>query len=184
MEPPPFLEIGELLRSLHDAGVLYVVTGSVAAMAYGVPAIPRDLDIAPDLETGNLERLARILRHLGAKPKYDPNWSGGLSHEQCASWVPDPTDVSTLDHRLVTPHGEVDVVPLKSGSFADLGARAIGGIAFGVPVRIAHLEHLILQCQQWNRERDRRRLRQLLEARVRLEREGLPADITERLTTR
>lgn len=41
------LDQAAILRDLEAAGVRYVVTGSVAAAAYGVPVEPRDFDIAP-----------------------------------------------------------------------------------------------------------------------------------------
>ena len=50
------LNLTSIVRDLGAAGVRYVLTGSVAAVAYGAPVEPRDLDIAPDLEPENLVR--------------------------------------------------------------------------------------------------------------------------------
>jgi hypothetical protein len=44
-----------MLRALRSADVRFILTGSVAALAYGVAVEPNDLDIAPDLTAENLD---------------------------------------------------------------------------------------------------------------------------------
>jgi hypothetical protein len=51
-------DLTTLIRSLHEAGVNYVLTGSAAAMLHGVGLVPGDLDITPALDIDNLTRLA------------------------------------------------------------------------------------------------------------------------------
>ena len=70
------LDARALLERLERHRVRHVLGGSVAAMAYGVDLVPGDLDIVPELEPSNLERLGTLLRELGAKPKYVPRWAG------------------------------------------------------------------------------------------------------------
>ena len=48
---PP--DLAALLAALDATGVLYLVTGSVAALLHGVPLKPGDLDVTPALATGN-----------------------------------------------------------------------------------------------------------------------------------
>lgn len=63
-DPP---QVMALLDVLDRHGVLYVVTGSVAALLHGVPLEPGDLDVMPALDRANLDRLARALDELGAR---------------------------------------------------------------------------------------------------------------------
>ena len=121
----PRLEVEPLLRALARNRVEFVITGSVAALAYGVELVPGDLDIAPALAGANLARLADLLRELGAKPRYDPAWREGPSLEDCSKWVADTADERNLDHRFVTPHGDFDVVPRLAGTHEHLVARAV-----------------------------------------------------------
>src|SRR3989442_763005 len=60
-----------MVNDLSAAGVRYVLTGSVAAAAYGVPVEPRDLHIAPPLDPENLARLARLPPRRSAHPVPD-----------------------------------------------------------------------------------------------------------------
>lgn len=62
-QPPA---VARLLAVLDSHDVLYVVTGSSAALLHGVALTPGHLDVTPALDTGNLERLARALVELDA----------------------------------------------------------------------------------------------------------------------
>src|SRR5215208_6151389 len=55
-----------LLRALHEAGVRHIIIGGFALNAHGVIRPSRDLDIVPDPDPANLERLAALLADLGA----------------------------------------------------------------------------------------------------------------------
>jgi len=161
------LDPDALLDLLDRHGILHILGGSVAAMAYGVDLVPGDLDIVPELGADNLRRLGTLLRELGARPKYVPGWAAGPDRESCEHWQPEPFDVATLDHRFVTPHGELDVVPIKAGRYDELQPRAVAMQAFGRGIRVAHVDHLLAQLGGWNRERDRTRRAALIEARAR-----------------
>lgn len=47
-----------LLAPLHGTGIAYMVTGSVASIAYGEPRLTNDVDVVLDLEAGASKRLA------------------------------------------------------------------------------------------------------------------------------
>jgi hypothetical protein len=167
MSEPARLDPGALLDLLARHGIVHILGGSVAAMAYGVDLVPGDLDIVPELEAANLHRLGRLLRDLGAKPKYLPGWAAGPDREGCERWQPEPFDVAALDHRFVTRHGELDIVPIKAGRYDELRPRAVAMGAFGREVHVAHVDHLLAQLDRWNRECDRARRSALIQARAR-----------------
>lgn len=56
-----------LLRALDDAGVRHIIIGGFAVNAHGVIRPSRDLDIVPDPDPGNLERLATLLDEIDAR---------------------------------------------------------------------------------------------------------------------
>ncbi|HET7583825.1 MAG TPA: hypothetical protein VFK13_02900 [Gemmatimonadaceae bacterium] len=55
MTPPDIYRL--LLQPLHEAGIGYMVTGAVAAIAYGEPRMTNDVDIVVSLGPGDAERL-------------------------------------------------------------------------------------------------------------------------------
>ena len=137
------LDATTIARELAAAGVRYVLTGSVAAIAYGVPVNPRDFDMAPDLAPENLARLAQVLRRWGGKPVPEPDWADGLTPEQCERWTPDPPTSQNLDHLFETPHGLFDVVPTRTIAYSDLMRRALLATFEQCMIPIAHPADLI-----------------------------------------
>ena len=135
------MDVRALLTELQDAGIRHVLTGSVAAAAYGVRVSPRDLDIAPDTEPANLERLAALLRRVEARPRHHPNWP--FSEAECERWTPEPPTEENLDHLLDTRLGPLDVVPWRSGRYEELVGRALTLEADGLRVLVAHPDDLV-----------------------------------------
>jgi hypothetical protein len=56
-----------LLRALHEADVRHIIIGGFAVNAHGVIRPSKDLDIVPDPDPANLQRLAALLRALEAR---------------------------------------------------------------------------------------------------------------------
>lgn len=162
-------DFAALVHDLGAAGVRYVLTGSVAAAAYGVPVEPRDLDIAPDLDSENLSRLSDVLRRWNAKPVPDPSWPASLTPEECERWTPDPPTAERLDHLMTTPYGLFDVVPTRSGAYADLVRRALPIEREGRSVWVAHPADLIASLRM-SKPKHQTRLPHLAAIREQLER--------------
>jgi hypothetical protein len=180
----PHLELEPLIGALARHRVRFVITGSVAALAHGVDLHPGDLDIAPALDDQNLNALSGLLGELGAKPKHVPSWQKGPSREACEAWLRLPATEANLDHRFVTAHGELDVVPRLAGTYDELVTRAVTMTAFDVRTLIAHVDDLISLCEKWDRDTDRRRMPALLAARGGLDRGPAGRDIGARLSRR
>jgi hypothetical protein len=164
---PP--HVTPMVRGLEEASVRYVITGSVAAAAYGVPVEPRDLDIAPDLDPRNLARLADVLRRWNAKPLPEPDWPHGLTPEECERWTPEPPTPEQLDHLLTTPHGLFDVVPARSITYDVLIRRALAMPFEERTVPVAHPADLIAALRP-HKTKHQTRLPHLNTIRERLER--------------
>jgi len=60
------LDVEGLLEALDAARVRFVVIGGFAVGAHGYPRATKDLDIVPDPDPDNLERLAAVLADLDA----------------------------------------------------------------------------------------------------------------------
>lgn len=63
--------VPDVLRSLSDAGVRYLLVGGYASVIHGVPRTTVDLDLALDPEPRNVERGLEVLRGLGMEPDTD-----------------------------------------------------------------------------------------------------------------
>ncbi len=75
----PDRQLEELCRVLNHLGVRYVVFGSHVARVNGIPVETVDVDVVPDMERANLERLAEALTMLR------PRWRSRAWRAGCAS---------------------------------------------------------------------------------------------------
>lgn len=69
-------QLGELLRRLIEGDVRFVVVGGLAVIAWGYIRGTRDIDIVPDPDPANLDRLAALLEELGGRVKVDDGHLG------------------------------------------------------------------------------------------------------------
>ncbi len=106
----PELDIPGLLRELVQEGVDFLVIGGVAVGFHGYVRATKDVDVVPAPDPENLERLARVLRRLGAEVE----GAQGFESEE----LPDPLDPSALalggNWVLRTRLGRCDIRPLLS----------------------------------------------------------------------
>lgn len=172
-------DIPALVGALHRFDVRYVLTGSVAALAYGVEiGHAGDLDITPALDHENLSRLEALLQDIEAGP--DPadafgHWELREDGErtwvtdeatpereaQRATWRPNPDDVSSFDTLLRTRLGNLDIVPELSGTYESLMKRALRLDAWNHTIWVVHIDELLSALTVPRRKKDVARVRQL-----------------------
>lgn len=139
----------ELLERLNAAGVRFVIVGGLAVVTWGYIRATKDVDIVPDPDAENLERLATVLEELGG-------------HVVVEGRKLAPPAIRTFlragDKALVrTEIGEVDVLqglPQIPG-FAELAAGAAKMELEGIPVLVCSMEHLLAMKRASDRPLDR-----------------------------
>lgn len=168
--PPPAqpFDPPAILATLKSHDVAFVVIGAYAAVTQGWSEPTSDIDITPDRDVRNLQRLAGALRQMDAQVLTD---EGDID----ASW---PIDDQHLRLRettfLATRYGDLDVVinPAGAEGYPDLARPSESFLLSvdGVEVRFANLERVIASKRASDRPKDRDALPRL-EALLRL-REG------------
>lgn len=142
-----------ILAELKRHEVDFVVIGAYAAVTQGWPEPTGDIDITPDRDVRNLQRLAAALQAMDARVLTDDG-------EIDESW---PIDDQHLRLRettfLTTRFGDVDVVinPAGAAGYADL-ARSSESFLIrlgGADVRVAKLERIIESKRASDRPKDR-----------------------------
>lgn len=148
MSPEP-AQLRELLVKLVEADVRFILVGGAAVNAWGYLRGTHDLDIVPDPEPENLERLAEVLEGLGGKVKVQ---DGLLTANAIRIFL------RAGDKTLVkTELGEVDVLQglPQIPRFSELAARAEKADLEGVPVLVCSMEDLLTMKRAADRPMDR-----------------------------
>lgn len=146
----PALDLERLFATLDRHAVRYVVIGGVAALAHGNQRATFDLDVTPQPENANFERLAAALAELNARLR----GIDGLTHDLS------PTNPEHLslggNWTLATDAGSLDVMsdPLGAAPYEELEMRAVT-VEFGaLHLRIVGLDDLIAMKRVAGRPKD------------------------------
>jgi len=149
----------KMLEILVRHGVSFIVIGGYASYLQQAPFLTFDLDVTPDRDEANLERLSAALTELDARirtagePEGLPFSHTGRSLAEARVW------------NLVTPYGDLDIsyVPNGTQGYADLAREADEAEISGVRIRVASLADIIRSKQAANRPKDQRVLPTLRE---------------------
>ena len=155
----PELDAKAILETLERHGVRFVLIGGLAGVHWGSPFPTEDLDITPQRERNNLDRLSAALTELEARIRTASEPEGLPFAHTGASLA----DAQVWD--LVTPYGELDIsfVPNGTAGYEDLIRDAATDEVQGVRIRIASLADVIRSKQAANRPKDQRVLPTLRE---------------------
>jgi hypothetical protein len=122
--PPQQLEADKILRTLIEHDVQFIVIGGLAVGAHGFPRATKDVDIVPDPERANLQRVHAALLQLAAEPLEIGDFR---ADEMPVPFSPDGLNEGG-NWALRTQAGRVDVlqwIPGIDGGYARLRANAI-----------------------------------------------------------
>ncbi len=143
------LDLRALLQALNDQDVHFIVIGGVAVGAHGYVRATMDLDLVPDPDPENLDRLIAALDSLqatlptvGGRP-FDPT-SDAMAIRRGSNVTAD------------TEYGALDVVQLAQGvpGYSELVRDAVESELLGIPVQVCSLTRLREMKQAQGRPQD------------------------------
>jgi hypothetical protein len=143
-----------LLRTLERHKVHYVLIGGAAAQTRGWRGVTLDVDITPERDDSNLERLAEALTELEARFRVERHPDGFRP--------PGGIDAQTFRNQvsvaLLTRHGPIDVslIPDGTDGYQDLERHASRTIVAHtrVAVLVASADDIIRSKTAANRSKD------------------------------
>ncbi|HET8813428.1 MAG TPA: hypothetical protein VFM51_00545 [Solirubrobacterales bacterium] len=154
--PPKAPDVRQLLERLIRHGVNFVLIGGMAGIARGSSYPSYDLDVAYARDKANIRRLVSALGEIGVRLRGGP------------ADLPFQLDERTIENganfTFVTPFGDFDVLADVAGirSFDELMAASEEREVYGLPVRVASLDHLIAMKRAANRPKDRNMLEEYI----------------------
>lgn len=138
----------KVLRSLHHAGVEFIVVGGLAAVLNGAPVDTFDVDIVPARQEENLTRLLSVLERMDAIFRIQPS----------RRFKPDMSHLRSSGHKNLTPrYGVLDVLGTigRGLGYQELLPHTVAmEIAGGLNVRVLDLPAIIQLKEELRGEKD------------------------------
>jgi hypothetical protein len=149
--PGPEFRPETILEVLTRHGVRYVLIGGYAGVIHGSPYVTTDVDVVPDEQPANLERLSSALAELHARV-WTPSEPDGVPFEHDAASL-----ASVRIWNLVTAFGRLDISfePSGTSGYRDVSRDAVHLNILGVDVDVASLADVIRSKEAADREKDR-----------------------------
>ena len=148
--PEPEFRPELLLEVLARHGVRHVLVGGFAGVIHGSPYVTTDVDVVPDTDPANLQRLSAALDDLHAHV-----WAEG--EPEGLPFDHDPASLAASRMwNLVTDHGRLDITfePSGTAGYDDLARDAMHLVILGTQVDVASLADVIRSKEAAGRDKD------------------------------
>jgi predicted nucleotidyltransferase len=148
------VKIVELLQSLSDHQVQYVLVGGLAVQLHGFLRATFDIDLVLAMNDENLVRFIDVANSFGLKPGIPVPIDSLRNAEQIDRWHREKGMLAFSLREPQTGGGVVDVLVRPDVTFEKLLANAVDGNLFGRRVSIASIEDLLAMKRIANRPKD------------------------------
>jgi hypothetical protein len=148
------MKIAELLESLSDEHVQYVLIGGLAVQLHGFLRATFDIDLALAMDDENLVRFIAVAKRLGLVPAIPVAIETLRNDRLIEQWY---REKGMLSFSLREPQiggSVVDILVRPEVPFNTLVSNAVIGELFGRQVTIAAIEDLLVMKRVSNRPKD------------------------------
>lgn len=148
------MKIAELLQSLADADVRFVLVGGLAVQLHGFLRSTFDIDLVLAMDDGNLSRFIDVAQRFGLAPVIPVSIDALRSAQQIDQWCREKGMLAFALREPQAGGSVVDVLVRPEVPFDELEIDGVAGELFGRKVRVASLDHLLRMKRVANRPKD------------------------------
>lgn len=148
------MKIAELLQSLSEKSVQYVLVGGLAVQLHGYMRSTFDIDLVLAMNDENLVRFIAVAKRYGLVPSNPVPIDSLRNANQIEQWH---REMGMLAFALREPQvggSVVDILVRPSVPFEQLMANAVVGELLAQKIRIASIDDLIAMKRTANRAKD------------------------------
>ena len=143
----------EILNTLHDRHVEFVIVGGVAAALHGGSRVTFDLDLVPSLAPASWQAAVDLLWSLGARPRIPEPVERIRDVGHVRRWRREK-GMLALNFRTTDGSTEVDLLVGESDAFDELRQRAVEVTIGQRTFFVASIDDLISMKQRAGRPQD------------------------------
>jgi hypothetical protein len=148
------MKVVELLQSLADTRVDYVLVGGLAVQLHGFLRATVDIDLVLAMNDENLDRFIMVAKQFGLQPVIPVPIDALKNAQQIDKWHQEKGMLAFALREPQIGGSVVDVLVRPDVSFDTLSASAVEGKLFGRKVMIASIDNLIAMKRAANRPKD------------------------------
>jgi hypothetical protein len=149
------MKIAELLQSLSDNQVKYVLVGGLAVQLHGFLRATFDIDLVLAMDDVNLVRFIDVAKDYGLKPGIPVPIESLMNAEQIDQWHREKGMLAFPLREPQSGGSVIDVLVRPDVTFDKLMANAVRGSLFGRQVLVASIDDLLEMKRIANRPKDR-----------------------------
>ena len=162
--PPPIscrvykmaaMKIAELLKSLSEARVDYVLVGGLAVQLHGYLRSTFDIDLVLAMNDENLTRFIGVARGFGMKPVIPVDIDALRDARQIEQWHRDKGMLAFALREPQAGGNVIDILVRPEITYERLLENAVEAELSGSKVRIAGIADLLVMKRAANRPKDR-----------------------------
>jgi len=156
VEQKPYLI--EIITTLKEHGVAFIVCGGVAAVFHGVERMTMDLDISLDMTEENVKRFLGAMHDLRLVPRAPVKAESLLDAEALKNMVVQKNALVFTFWDPESPYRQIDVFLTEDHAFQALADHSVEARVDGLPVKVLSCEKLLALKKAIPRPRDKDRL--------------------------
>jgi hypothetical protein len=144
----------ELLNTLAQASVDFVLVGGLAVQLHGFMRMTYDVDLVLAMDDQNLTKFIDVAKRLGLAPVIPVSIDSLRNPALIEQWYQEKGMLAFALREQIVAGTVVDVLVRPLVSFERLKADAIDGALFGQHIKVASISHLIEMKRVANRPKD------------------------------
>lgn len=149
------MKIADLLQTLSDSHIQYVLVGGLAVQLHGFLRATFDIDLVLAMDDVNLEHFIVVANRFGLKPVMPVPMDSIRNAELVEQWFRNKNMLAFSLREPQTGGSVVDILVRPEVPFDQLKRNAIEGHLFGRCVPVASIGDLLAMKRIANRPKDR-----------------------------
>ncbi|MHA1803056.1 MAG: DUF6036 family nucleotidyltransferase [Promethearchaeota archaeon] len=144
----------EILSSLYNNKIKYLIVGGLAVNLHGIPRVTQDLDIIMSLKKNNILKFIDMLEELGYVPRLPIDPHDLLNPKIVRDWIDNRNLKAFTFYNKIDNYKEIDLVLAHPLNFDQAFEKRIKKKVEDIEIYLISLDDLIIMKKKAGRKQD------------------------------